>query len=325
VSRIDSALLRALRSSEVHLPRGELARLLHTTDQAVSQAVDVLRGAGFEIDERPALGYRIVAAPDRLIADDLHALLGPSDFATEILVFEETDSTNERLLQLGAKGARSGLVLFAERQTGGRGRFSRRWESASHRGLWFSVLVRPKLPLSEWPRITTWAAVVAAQAVERCTGLRPLIKWPNDLELNGRKTAGILIETAADQNGQPFAVLGVGFNVNQSPEDFPESIRSTATSLRIAVGALQDRVAIAVELLRSFSENYIRLAQDFPSIVNEARALSSLLGRHVTLQSATMRVEGIAEDLAEDGRLMIRLGDGRLESFSGGEVSVVRN
>ncbi len=325
MSSVDAALLRLLRSTEVHLPRGELARLLEINDRTVSEAVTGLRDAGFEIDERPGLGYRLLAAPDRIIADDLQARLGECRLVREILVFEETDSTNERLLDLGTAGAREGLVLFAERQTAGRGRFLRQWDSASHRGIWVSLLLRPQLPLSLWPRLTTWAAVAAAHAVERSASLAAKIKWPNDLELNGRKIAGILIETGTDRGGGLFAVLGIGLNVNQEAGEFPESIRATASSLRIASGRVQDRVLIAVELLRSLSFLYDRLIEGFFAVLDEARGRSTLLGHPVSLRSAGVTVEGIAEDLADDGRLLIRLGDGSIEPFSAGDASILRD
>src|SRR4029434_10201311 len=117
----------------------------------------------------------------------------------DVIVFEETDSTNEQASKMGESGALGGLAIFAERQTAGRGRFGRRWDSASHRGLWFSLLLRPSLPMAHSPRMTTWAAVAMADAIEQTSGLAVQIKWPNDLQSHGRKLAGILIETGSDR------------------------------------------------------------------------------------------------------------------------------
>ena len=150
----------------------------------------------------------------------------------EIVVFEETGSTNELVLQRGRQGADAGLIIFAERQNAGRGRFGRRWESAPHRGLWFSLLLRPALPLARWARLTTWAAVAVAAAVERVAGRRASIKWPNDVFLDGKKVAGILIESGTDGAGLPFAVVGIGVNVNHEPSDFPPELGDRATSLK---------------------------------------------------------------------------------------------
>jgi BirA family transcriptional regulator, biotin operon repressor / biotin---[acetyl-CoA-carboxylase] ligase len=322
VSALDTALLAALRNSPVHLPGGELASTLHTTRNIVAERIAELRSAGFEIDERPGLGYRLVAAPDRLIADDLRERLGASRFIRDILVFAETDSTNERALQLGAAGALGGLAIFAEKQTAGRGRFGRRWESASHLGLWFTVLVRPDLPLVQWTRLTTWSAVTLAEAIEENTGLAVQIKWPNDLEVGGRKVAGVLIETATDHAGCPFGVIGVGLNVNHTQEDFPENLN--ATSLGMASRRTVDRPALAAAILRGFSAAQQRLGDAFPDVVAFARRRSSLLGRSVEIQAGGTRLEGVAEDLGEDGRLLIRLPDGRIEPVTAGEASVIQ-
>ena len=137
MSAIDAALIRALRAAEVHLPAGEIATLLRSTPAAVIASLAGLREAGFEIEDRPGLGIRLLASPDRLIADDVRARLGPTRFIRDVLVFEETDSTNERATQLGRSGALGGLAIFAERQTAGRGRFGRKWESAAHLGCGF--------------------------------------------------------------------------------------------------------------------------------------------------------------------------------------------
>jgi BirA family biotin operon repressor/biotin-[acetyl-CoA-carboxylase] ligase len=325
VNSLDAALLSALRSSSVHLPAGDLAKLLRTTDQSVIAAVEGLREAGFEIEERPGLGYRLVGSPDRLIADDLRSRIGENPLIREILVFEETDSTNERLLQLGAAGTLGGLALFAEHQTTGRGRFTRRWESASHCGLWFSLLLRPSLPLSAWTRLTTWAAVALADAIEQCTGLQIRIKWPNDLEIAGKKFAGILIETATDRAGESFAVVGIGVNVNHQLDDFAEAIRPSATSLRMASRRLVDRPTLAAEVLRTLARWYVHVTGDFAIIIHEARRRSSLLGRAVALQLAGEQYRGVAEDLSDDGRLLVRLGDGRSEIFAAGEATVLRD
>src|SRR5688572_28669274 len=156
---LDVALITALRSAPVHQPAGDLGAALSASIETVAARINELRAAGFEIEERPELGYRLLASPDRLIADDLRARLGPSDFIREIIVFEQTDSTNERAVQLGRSGTPGGIAIFAEQQTACRGRFGRRWESASHRGLWFSLLLRPRFVLPLSLRLTIWAGV----------------------------------------------------------------------------------------------------------------------------------------------------------------------
>lgn len=321
---LGAALLSALRSSPVHLPGGELATLLRATRDEVTRNVDELRAAGFEIEDRPGLGFRLLSAPDRLIADDLRARLGSSSFIRDILVFEETDSTNDRAAQLGEAGALGGLAIFAERQTAGRGRFGRRWDSSSHRGLWLSLLLRPAFPLVEWPRLTTWAAVSLADGLERACGLPVGIKWPNDLQIRGRKLGGILIETAADRSGDYFAVVGMGINVNHTAEEFPEELQQQATSLHRESKRIVDRAALAADLLRSLGDWYARLSSDFDQTIAAARRRSTLMHQTVAIQVGASRFEGEAVDLDPDGRLILEMPDGHLETIGAGEATVIR-
>ncbi len=323
MSALDARLLAALRASQVHLPAGDLARQLGAPLATIHARLAELRGAGFEIEDRPGLGVRLVASPDRLIADDLHARLGPCPLVREIVVFEETDSTNDLAVRRGRAGAAGGLVIFAERQTAGRGRFGRRWASASHRGLWFSLLLRPALPMPHWPRLTTWAAVALTDAIEEALGLPAAIKWPNDLQIGGRKVAGILAESGADTAGEPFAVVGIGVNVNQQREDFPPEIAARAGSLRLATGRLLDRPAFAAALLRALDTRAAQLDTDFPAIIAATTRRSLLLGRWIQVQSGAATLEGRAETLDADGHLLLRTADGALHRLTAGEVTVV--
>jgi BirA family biotin operon repressor/biotin-[acetyl-CoA-carboxylase] ligase len=150
------------------------------------------------------------------------------------------------------------------------------------------------------------------------------VKWPNDIYLNDRKAAGILIECSTDANG--FAVAGIGVNVNHSREDFPEELITRATSLREASAKSEevDRQKVAVALLRQLDRLYCGLAEDFPALVAEAEARSILIGRQIEMRGAagTGTLRGIAEGLEPDGSLRIRTEDGLVQTLSGGEVSI---
>lgn len=325
MSVLDAALISALRNAHVHLPGSELAALLRVSPEAIASQVQGLCDAGFEIENRPGLGYRLLHTPDRLIADDLKARLGNVPSIRDVIVFEETDSTNEQAAKLGEKGALGGLAIFAERQTAGRGRFGRRWDSASHRGLWFSILLRPELPMSQWPRLTTWAAAAMADAIEQTTSLAVQIKWPNDLQAHGRKLAGILIETGSDRAAGYYAVVGIGVNVNHNPDDFPEELRDMATSLQIETRRKIDRSALAVAILRTFHQWLDRLRDDFPSVVEVAQRRSSLMGKTIAIECVDCRVEGRAVGLDPDGRLVMELPDGTTQTFGAGEASIAKS
>ena len=311
----DARLIRALRLSCVHLLPSELAELCELSRMDVEAGLARLRGAGFDIESKPSLGCRLLAAPDRIIADELYSRLDGCSLAREILVFEETSSTNDVAAKLGRQGHAAGVAVFAERQSAGRGRFGRRWVSPGHEGLWFSLLLRPALPMALWPRLTTWAGV----AVAATAGAGAQIKWPNDVLLGGRKVAGILIESAVDESGGAFAVVGIGVNVNQT--EFPPEIADRASSLRLHAGQAVNRAEFAAALLAELARLLPIMEQDFPAILAEAAQRSAALGKWVQLFSGTETFEGVAESLDCEGNLEMRMADGSLRRMTGGEIS----
>ena len=187
---------------------------------------------------------------DRLIAAELREGLKDCRIGNEIVVVEEARSTNDLVCEAMERGAQEGFVAFAERQTAGRGQYGRRWESAPYQGLWFSVLLRPAMTLQESPRLTSLLAEVVAATITDETGCAATIKPPNDVYLAGRKIAGILVEGRTDNDGNYVAVAGIGINVNQSIDDFPEELRVTAGSLGMATGRKIGRGKLAIALLR---------------------------------------------------------------------------
>ena len=317
---VDARLLKALRGSLFHLPCGELAQMLGVTADVVRTRVGILRAAGYEIEEQPHLGYRLVSSPDRLIADDIFARLDRVFLVNKIVVFEETGSTNDVTARLGHGGTPEGLVVFAEKQNSGRGRLGRRWESSAGRGLWFSLLLRPGFPLRRWARLTTWAAVAVAQGIEDATFCRVSIKWPNDIYVDGLKIAGTLIETQIDGSGNHFAVAGIGVNINQEQGDFPESLRNKAGSLRMAGGRFLDRQGVAAAILQHLDATYSRIEPAFAEMVAFARTRSCLAGCWVEIAGGETREQGTVEGLSEEGALLLRRADGNLATISGGEV-----
>jgi BirA family transcriptional regulator, biotin operon repressor / biotin---[acetyl-CoA-carboxylase] ligase len=193
---------------------------------------------------------------DRLVAEELRAALGECRMGNPLVVVEETHSTNDLVWEAEAGGASEGFVVFAERQTAGRGQFGRRWESAPYHGLWFSVLLRTRITLYESPQLTSMLAGVVVAAIIDETGCAATIKAPNDIYVAGRKVAGVLVEGRTASDKSYVAVAGIGVNVNQTLEDFPEELRGTAGSLRLETGRRIQRDRLAVALLRKLETDY---------------------------------------------------------------------
>src|SRR5437773_8268400 len=198
---------------------------------------------------------------DRLVGSELQANLGSAGIGREIIVLEQTGSTNDAILQVATADLNEGLVLFAEHQTAGRGQRGNRWESAAGKGLWFSILLRPKLSVSDSGCLTIWTIETISDVIRMEFSLKPTIKLPNDIRIQGRKVAGVLTEMRAQENAAHLAIVGVGINVNQSSDDFPVDLQGRAISLAMALGQGVDRQKFAVALLRNLDRTYrVRLA-----------------------------------------------------------------
>jgi BirA family transcriptional regulator, biotin operon repressor / biotin---[acetyl-CoA-carboxylase] ligase len=193
---------------------------------------------------------------DGLVADQLQAHLPGAMIGRQIIVLEQIGSTNDAILQAATTNSNEGLVLFAEEQTAGRGQRGNRWESAAGKGLWFSILLRPKIQINESGRLTIWGIEAISDVIRTEFSLEPAIKLPNDIQLYGQKVAGVLVEMRAQEKAPHVAIVGIGINVNQSLEDFPPELQSRAISLAMALHRPVDRQKFAVSLLRNLDLTY---------------------------------------------------------------------
>jgi BirA family biotin operon repressor/biotin-[acetyl-CoA-carboxylase] ligase len=159
-------------------------------------------------------------------------------------------------LQVATPNTEEGLVLFAEHQIAGRGQRGNRWESAGSKGLWFSILLRPKIQINDSAQLTIWAIEAISDVIRTELSLEPAIKLPNDIQIHGRKVAGVLVEMRAQEKAPHLAIVGIGINVNQSLQDFPPELQSRAISLAMALQQPVDRQKLAVALLQNLDRSY---------------------------------------------------------------------
>lgn len=215
---------------------------------------------------------------DLLDAARIRAALGGKVLiGREIIVRDETGSTNDCAWQLGKGGAPEGLIVFAEHQTAGRGQRGNVWESAAHKGVWFSILLRPDIAVSDSPRLTRWAATIVAATIENRCLRKATIKPPNDVFVAGRKVAGVLVEMRAQQNAPHLAIVGIGVNANQQPHDFSPELRERAGSLAMLLRGSLDRNELAITLLRNLDRSYPAfLLRPFREAICDRAAAKSL-------------------------------------------------
>jgi BirA family transcriptional regulator, biotin operon repressor / biotin---[acetyl-CoA-carboxylase] ligase len=320
----DTKILSALRARLDGVSGADLAEQLHISRAAVWSHIEDLRRLGYGIEAGPHLGYRLVSVPDALHADDLLARLCKTRIiGRDIRVFEQTTSTNDVVEKLARDGVKEGVVVFAESQTKGRGRLGRKWISPAHKGLWFSVLLRPDLRPQEATRLTVVSATALCRAIHSESGLAPEIKWPNDILVNGKKVAGVLTELSAELDHVKHIILGIGVDVNLGAGDFPAELRKQATSLKIEAGRTIPRADLAIAILNDLDNDYHRVCTGrFAEIADEWEARCQTIGHNVTIQIGGRRIQGRAESLGENGELLLRTEHGHLERISGGDVTL---
>ncbi|MGC9940258.1 MAG: biotin--[acetyl-CoA-carboxylase] ligase [Verrucomicrobiota bacterium] len=331
----DAKILTALRANPDGVSGASLAEQLKISRAAIWSRIEELRQAGYEIEASPHFGYHLVHSPDALHADDLLARLAgireeedegrPRSMiiGRDIQVFKETTSTNDVIEKLARDGVREGVVVFAESQTRGRGRLGRKWVSPANKGLWFSILLRPRVHPQESTQLTVVSATALRRAIMTKTDLRPEIKWPNDILIGGKKVAGILTELSAELDRVKHITLGIGVDVNVDAGELPPEVRKVSTSLKIEAGEAISRVELAAEILRELDRDYARMCTgNFLAVADEWEAGCATIGKNVNVQMGDRKISGCAESLDEDGALLVRTEHGHLERVIGGDVTL---
>ncbi len=318
---MQSQILKFLKESEGYVSGEEISRRCGMSRAAIWKYMQELRHDGFDVVAVPHLGYKLVAAPDKLLPSEIQHGLKAKYLGKKIIYEDTVSSTMDLAFRLGMEGAVEGTLVCAEGQTKGKGRLGRQWNSPKGKGIYMSVILRPSLPPTEVAQLTLLAAVAVCEAIQRVSGVAASIKWPNDILVENRKLAGILTELSAETDRVRFVVIGIGINVNTSPSVLPPH----ATSLKEESQKKVSRVELLQEILLELENWYERLKkQGFAPVVERWKELSSTLGKRVRLVDPSGTIEGEAVDLDKTGRLMIRNDAGLIVSKISGDVVQMR-
>lgn len=239
-----------------------------------------------------------------------------------IIYYDEIDSTNSQIERLAAKGARHGTVVMARRQTAGKGRRGRTWESPEEDNLYMSLLLRPKLTVAQMSMLTLVMAYSATMALEGLGYSGIQIKWPNDLVMSGKKTCGILTELHMKGRAIDYVVIGVGVNVGN--QAFPEELEDKATSLFLETGKKIDVQRLALDIVSRFEEEYERFVTvgDLSYIQKEYNARLVNCKKEVRILEPGCEYTAYAQGINQRGELVVQKEDGTEEAVFAGEVSV---
>lgn len=315
-------ILELLRRQEGFLSGEDIGRELSITRAAVWKGIKKLREEGYEIEAVTNRGYRLTNPETMYNKRELEQGLKTKTMGQSIYFYEETDTTNNRARELALEGAPEGTLVVAEKQTDGRGRRGKVWESPLGTGIWMSLVLRPQIMPAEASVLTLLCGLATAEAIKAETGLSAGIKWPNDILINGKKAVGILTEMDCEMSEVHFVIPGIGINVNTA--SFPPEIADIATSLYLECGKTVSRRRLVHKVLERLEEHYETFLRtgSFTAMLEDYRKHCITLGKEVhVLGREPFFAEAL--DITPEGELLVRRADnGKEEVVFSGEVSI---
>ncbi len=227
----------------------------------------------------------------------------------KIVLYDTVTSTNQVMKDFAGKGEEEGLVVIAEMQTDGRGRRDRLWHSPRGKGLYVSVLLRPPLPLDQFGKISMMTALALVKTITKITRLPAAIKWPNDIFVQNKKMAGILIENSMTTTSLNSVIVGIGLNVNLLPKDMPEDLRAATTSIAIVLGRTVDKDEVLHTLLKEMNRLYYKLIrrQDAAWLIGAWQGACAHMNQEVRVSQNKYSFEGIFRGVDGSGAALLEL------------------
>lgn len=315
-------ILRLLREQEGYISGQELCDKFQVSRTAIWKVINQLKEEGYEIQAIRNKGYAMVSSPDVISEEEIISQMQTEFMGRNIVYYEETDSTNIRIKGLAEEGASEGTLAVANRQTAGKGRRGRAWDSDSGEAIYMSILLKPEIPPIKAPMLTLLFAYSTACAIRDKEELNVRIKWPNDIVLHKKKVCGILTEMSTEIGFINYVAIGIGINANN--REFPEDLRSKATSLAIEKKAPIKRAELIAAILKQFEQDYNKFlqTQDLSLVQKGYNSLLINAEERVRVLEPGNEYEAYAEGINELGELIVRKEDGTIEHVFAGEVSV---
>lgn len=301
----------------------EIADQFGVSRTAIWKYIKEFEQDGYEIGTIRKKGYYLISTPDKVNAANIKKYITTANYGQQIHYVETCESTQFIAHDEAQNGAPDGTVIIAEEQTLGKGRMFRPWNSTANKGIWMSVIIRPSLTPQQAPQMTLVAAVAVTRSIEDITGIQPDIKWPNDILVKGKKVTGILTEMQADPDRVKAIILGIGMNVNQEANDFPDELQTIATSLKMELGETVSRSKLVAKILE-YLENYTKIYEThgFAPIKLLWEGYSNTTGKRIRAVMLNETIEGTAIGISETGMLELRLDDGSIRGIYSADIEL---
>jgi len=315
-------ILTLLRNASGNFISGaHISKKLHISKAAVWKHIRALRHQNIEIEAVASKGYRLVPSSNILSTEALQGQLNTRYLGRNVLLLDKAPSTNLIAKQLAEQACPHGIVVTAEVQTAGRGRRGRSWSNTPGKDICMSIVLRPNIETQYASRYTI-AASLGLFETALSYGVPASIKWPNDILLNNRKVSGILLQMVGDVERMDAVIIGIGINVNTLL--FPEEIKNIATSFALETSVEIDRNAFLGRLLNHLEPFFdaCETESNFLELLDKYRAYCGTLGKQVKVMGIIETFEGLAENVDDNGRLLVRLNDGQYKTVGAADVSV---
>lgn len=302
----------------------EIAKTLNISRTSIWKAINSLRNEGYVINAVTNKGYSLATNTDFISKEGISLYLNKSCSDIEIYNYKTISSTNEIAKNLALSGAKHGTVVISEEQTAGKGRLGRSFYSPANTGIYMSIILRPNLTAMDSVLITTSSSVIICESIKKVTGIDCQIKWINDIYLNNKKVAGILTEASTNfESGTiDYLILGIGINFNQPKDDFPDELKSIASSLFNNNSNNINRNMLCAEIISNILDMTPRIKNyDF---ISEYKKRSIVLNQEIIYISSGISSKGKAININCDGSLVVEHDDGSIKILNSGEVSIRR-
>lgn len=299
----------------------QISKDLHVSRTAIWKHINVLKERGYIFESSTRKGYRLIYAPNLLTPLEIDSALHTETFGRHVVYLESTQSTNEEAKKIAREGAEEGTVVVAEEQITGHGRLARGFYSPFAKGIWFSLILRPKFFPMEASKCTLLAAVGVCRGIRRMGLADAGIKWPNDILVHGKKLVGILTLMSASMEKIDYIIMGIGINTGIKKNEFPEDFREGATSF-LNEGINVSRKDLLAAILGELEKEYsIAQNEGFDKVLDDWRALSVTLGQEVRVIFGDDSYTGKAVDIDRDGCLLVNTGS-EVKRVIAGDVSI---
>ena len=321
----DTGLLKVLRFLKIHnteyLSGQDLSDVLRISRVAVWKQIKKIQALGYTVESKQKEGYKLTKNSELLLPWEIVLGLETKVLGQQAYYFDSVDSTQNQAMKMVNESKKEGIIIIAEKQTGGRGRSGRKWISPKG-GIWFSIILHPKFDISNTTLFPIASSLALSIAIQKTCKVSTELKWPNDLTIKGKKLAGMLIDASFESNKIENLVLGVGINFNVNVKEIENELKKTPNFYGVSSLNDQKNKSTQIELIQSFLLELEKVYEELnknqiKKTIAEWTKRSSTIGKKVEMNTLDGKITGKAIKIDEDGGLIIKNKEKTSKVFAG--------